>query len=77
MDASSQELGWLIQYSDWAMGWTTGIQFPTGAEIISLRHRSQTGSAVHPASYPTGTGGSFRRNKADHSPPSGTEVMNA
>jgi len=26
--------------------------------IFSLRHRIQTGSGVHPASYPMGTGGS-------------------
>jgi hypothetical protein len=26
-------------------------------EIFSLRHRVQTGSGAHPASYPMGTGG--------------------
>jgi hypothetical protein len=43
-------------------------------------HRVQTGSGAHPASYPTGTGGSFPRSKAAeayHSPPSNAEVENA
>jgi hypothetical protein len=35
--------------------------------ICFLRHRFQTGSAAHQASYPMGTGGSFPRDKvADH-----------
>jgi hypothetical protein len=39
----------------------------------------QTGSGAQPASYPTGTGGSFHGGKAvrgvaDHSPPSSVEV---
>jgi hypothetical protein len=29
-----------------------------------LRHRVQTGSGAHPASYPVGTGGSFLEGKA-------------
>jgi len=33
--------------------WTTGIQFSVGT-AISLRHRFQTGSENHPASYPMG-----------------------
>jgi hypothetical protein len=41
-----------------------GIQFPVGAGNFSLRHRSQTGSGSHPASYPVGTGGAFSRGKA-------------
>jgi hypothetical protein len=36
-----------------------GIRFPAGAGNFSLRHRVQTGSGVHPASYPVGTGGSL------------------
>jgi hypothetical protein len=42
----------------------------------------QTGSEVHPASCPVGTGGSFPGGKArpkrdaDHPPPSSAEVMN-
>jgi hypothetical protein len=36
-----------------------GVRFPAMAGNFSLRHRVQTGSGVHPASYPTGTGGSF------------------
>jgi len=32
--------------------------------ISSLRHRVQTGSGAHPASYSTGTGDSLTGNKA-------------
>jgi len=42
------------------MGWTTGISFP--AEEITgflIRHRVQTGSGAHPASYPMGRVDSF------------------
>jgi len=54
-----------------------------GAGIISLRHRVQTGSRTHSASYPMGTGGLFPPEvkqpgrEADHSPPSSVEVKNA
>jgi len=36
-----------------------GVQFPAGAMLgsFSLRHHVQTGSEVHPASYPMSTGG--------------------
>jgi hypothetical protein len=49
--------------------------------LFSLRHRIQTGSGAHPASYPVGTGGnSLGKRRAgredDNSPPSGTEVKN-
>jgi len=40
------------------MGWTTGVRFPAGAGTFSPRHRIQTGSGVHPASYLMGTVGS-------------------
>jgi len=35
-----------------------------GREFFSLCHRVQTGSGVNPASYPMGTCGSFREDKA-------------
>jgi len=35
-----------------------------GAGNFSLRHRVQTGSAAHPASYSIGSGGSFPGGKA-------------
>jgi len=37
---------WVTQYKDYAMGWTTGLQFPVGGKvgILSLRHCVQTGS---------------------------------
>jgi hypothetical protein len=46
---------------------------------FSLLHVVQTGSGVHPTSYPMGTGSSFPRDKvaggeADHSPPASAEV---
>jgi hypothetical protein len=48
----------------------TRVQFPGGAEIISLHH-IQTGSGSHSASCPMGTGGD-----TDHSPLSSVEVKN-
>jgi hypothetical protein len=41
-----------------------GIRIPAEAKNFSLRHRVQTGSGAHPASYPMGTGGSFPAGKA-------------
>jgi hypothetical protein len=49
-----------------AKGWTTkgsGFESRWGQEF-SLLHVVQTGSGAHPASYPTGTGGSFPGSKA-------------
>jgi hypothetical protein len=40
-----------------------GVRVPVGSRI-SLLHVVQTGSEVHPTSYPMGTGGSFPRGKA-------------
>jgi hypothetical protein len=48
------------------MGWTTeGSQFESrwGQEFFLLQI-VQTGSEVHPTSYPMGTGGSFSGGKA-------------
>jgi hypothetical protein len=42
----------------------TGIRFPAGDGNFSLRHRVQTGSGAHSASYSMGTGGSFPGGKA-------------
>jgi hypothetical protein len=57
-----------------------GVRVLVGSEF-SLLHLVQTGSGVHPASYPMGTGSSFPRVKqpgpeADHSPPASSEVKN-
>jgi hypothetical protein len=41
-----------------------GIRIPTRAGNFSLRHRVQTGSEAHPASYPRDTRGSFPEGKA-------------
>jgi hypothetical protein len=40
------------------------VLFSVGAGNFSLRHRVQTNSGSHPASYPKGIGGSFRGGKA-------------
>jgi hypothetical protein len=56
-----------------------GVRFPSGSGNFSLRHRVQTDSGVHPATYPVDTGGSSPGVKrpgreADHSSPSSAEV---
>jgi hypothetical protein len=59
-----------------------GVRSPAGAMDFSSSLFVQTGSGVHPASYPMGTGGPFSGGKArlgreaDHSPPSSAEVVN-
>jgi hypothetical protein len=40
-----------------------GVRFPVAVRNFSLRHRVQTGSEAHSASYPMGTGGSFPEGK--------------
>jgi hypothetical protein len=55
-----------------------GVRVPTGTRI-SLLHVVQTGSGVHPTSYPMGTGNPFPGVKrpgreADYSPPASSEV---
>jgi hypothetical protein len=41
------------------------VRFPAGAGNFSLHHRYvRNGSGAHPASYPTGTSGSFPGDKA-------------
>jgi hypothetical protein len=55
-----------------------GVRIPVGSRF-SLLHVVETGSEVHPTSYPMGTGGSFpgvkrRGREADHSPPTNAEV---
>jgi uncharacterized membrane protein YgcG len=44
--------------------WGCRVRFPAGAGNFSLHHRVKTGSGAHPASYPTGTGGSYSGGKA-------------
>jgi hypothetical protein len=65
-----------------AMGWVIRVWIPVGAGNYTSHHCVQTSSGAHPASYPTGTRGSFPGGKAvgreaDHSPPSSAEVKNA
>jgi hypothetical protein len=54
------------------------VRSPTGAEDFSSSPCVQTGSGVHPASYPMGTerGKARPGRDADHSPPSSAEVKN-
>jgi hypothetical protein len=64
--------------SYWLDGRGIGVWVPVGSGIVIL-HVVQTGSGVHPTSYPMGTGGSFPEVKrpareADHSPPTSAEV---
>jgi hypothetical protein len=59
--------------------WMIGFRFLAGAENFSLRHRVQTSTGAHPASYSIGTGVSppgVKRpgREADHLPPSRAEV---
>jgi len=44
--------------------WTTGVQFPAGAGIFSLRHRVHICFGSHPAAYPMGTASSYSDGKA-------------
>jgi hypothetical protein len=41
-----------------------GVRFPAYARNFFLRHRVQTCSGAHPASYPMGIGSSFPGGKA-------------
>jgi hypothetical protein len=64
-----------------ATGWTVGAQFPARERDYSLLHSVQTGSGVHPASYPMDTGALYPGVKppvheADHSLPFVAEVEN-
>jgi hypothetical protein len=58
------------------------VPLPAGTRNFSPHHRVQTGSGAHPASYSTGTRGSFPGVKrptreADNSSPSSAKVKNA
>jgi hypothetical protein len=59
-----------------------GVRSPAGAKNFSSNLRVQTGSGVHPASCPMGTGGPFPGGKArpgrdaGHSSTSTAEVVN-
>jgi hypothetical protein len=60
---------------------STGVRFLAEAGNFSLRHRVQTGSGAHTASYPMGTGvlsPEVKRpgHEVDHSPASSAEVKN-
>jgi hypothetical protein len=63
------------------MGRTGGVRFPARTRDFSPHHIVHTGSGVHTASYPVGTGNFSRGIKrggggreADPSPPTSAEV---
>jgi len=63
----------------WATGWTIGVRVSARAGNFPLNHRVRKSSGAYPATYLTGTRGSFLRIKrpgreADHSPPFSAEV---
>jgi hypothetical protein len=71
-DVLSKILQFISKSRDSAVGIATGyvlddqgvgVRVPLGKEF-SLLHVVQTGSGVHPTSYPMGTGGSFSGGKA-------------
>jgi hypothetical protein len=54
-----------------------GVRVPVGSGVFLLH--VQTGSGVHPTSYPMGAGGCFTgvkrtRRETNHSPPASAEV---
>jgi hypothetical protein len=56
-----------------------GVPSPGRVKNFSLLQVVQTGSGVHPTSYPTGTGGSSlgvkrQRRESNHLPPASSEV---
>jgi hypothetical protein len=69
------------QYNDYTTDWTAGVRFPSGPGTVR-RHRVQTGSGAHPASYQMSTGDIFLGVKrpwieAEQSPPSSAETKYA
>jgi hypothetical protein len=50
-------------YFTYATGWLTVVRFQAVAGMFSFSHRVQTGSVVHPTSYPIVTGSSFLGGK--------------
>jgi hypothetical protein len=56
---------------------TIGVRSPARVKDFFSNLCVQTGSGAHPASCTMGTGGKARPGRdADHSPPSGAEVVN-
>jgi hypothetical protein len=55
--------GIALRYSSGLRAGWSEVGDPAGAGKFSLHHRIQTGSGVHPASYPVGTRGSFPDGK--------------
>jgi hypothetical protein len=56
-------MGELSQYTD-GLHLDGRFRFPAGTRDFSFLHSIQTGTEIHPASYPMVTGGSFPERKA-------------
>jgi hypothetical protein len=71
------EPGWFSRYSDCRL--RAGRQrsrgsIPSRSKIFSLLYIVQTGSEIHPDSYPVGPGIERPGREADHASPSSAEV---
>jgi len=66
----------LSQYRNCATGWTTGVQFPTGAVMVFFLLATTPRPTVGPAQPPLQClpGYCFSGAKADQSPPPSAEV---
>jgi hypothetical protein len=53
-----------VQKAEKAQWYNEWVRVPAGAGNFSIHHRVQTGSGVHPVSYPLGTWSLFHRAKA-------------
>jgi hypothetical protein len=75
--------GELSRYSDRLNNRDIGVPFAARARDFCRLHSVQTGSGVHTAYYPMGTGGALSSGvkrsvcEADHSRPTTAEVKNA
>jgi hypothetical protein len=70
LDSHEYNITMSLQYHDGLVGMVMGYKMnshgslPGRAKEFSLPHAMQTGSGVHPASYPMSTRGSFSWGKA-------------
>jgi hypothetical protein len=73
------EISFYGRYSDWLRAGRPRGRSSSPDKVKNFLHVVQTGSGVHPTSYPMGTGGSspaikWPGREADHSSPASTEV---
>jgi hypothetical protein len=76
-----KEPGYLSRFNDGLTDWTAEIQLPARKCDFLLLHGVQAACGVHPASYPTGIGGSFpvkqSGRETDHSCTSSADAKNS